>query len=188
MLAGLTVGLAVGAHEVSTGTGPSLPVTAVGFLLTCRVGWGVTARRVSPARLVGLVLAIQVCLHVAFAMSAAGHAHHPASPAPGTALAVPGHGRVELFHGGLPVIAGHVLAALFLAGWLAAGERLLWRAARGAASAARRAARRLRCRPAAFRPSAFRPPPAAFPHPPAVRLLPLRHAIARRGPPRPAQV
>ncbi len=187
MLAGLTVGLAVGAHGVSTGTGPSLPVTAVGFLLTCRVGWGVTARQVSPARLVGLVLAIQVCLHVAFAMSASGGAHHYPPPAAGAAL-VSGHGRVELLHGGLPMIAGHVLAALFLAGWLATGERLLWRAARGAASVARRAARRLRRRTAAFPPSAFRPPPAVSPHPPAARLLPLRHAIARRGPPRTAQV
>ncbi|MCL9797671.1 hypothetical protein, partial [Frankia sp. AgKG'84/4] len=142
MLAGLTVSLAAGAHGVATGMRPSLPITAAGLLLTCRVGWGATADRLSPGRLIGLVLAVQVCLHVAFAISASGGAHHPAPPSAAQVAVVPEHGTVDLLHGGLPMLAGHALAALFLAGWLAAGERLLWRVARGAACAVRRAARR----------------------------------------------
>ncbi|WP_054564669.1 hypothetical protein [Frankia sp. R43] len=84
-------------------------------------------------RLVGLVMAVQSCLHVAFAMSTPpGHHHAGAGGSQAGDLAARG---VDLVHGGPMMLGGHLLAAVFLACWLARGERLLWRPARGATEA-----------------------------------------------------
>ncbi|KPM55456.1 hypothetical protein ACG83_08930 [Frankia sp. R43] len=191
VLALLTVALAVLAHS---GTEPAVPdpaVTVVGFLLTWRVGWGLAARQISRRRLIGLVVAAQGCLHLAFAMASPpgrhpgagtgmGHivAHHPES--------VPGPAGVDLLHGGPRVLGLHLLAAVCLAWWLAAGERLLWRAGRRAATATRRIVRRVRRRLAAPPRPVIDPRPtwSHFSRAGAQRLVLLRYAVARRGPPR----
>ncbi|MCK9903448.1 hypothetical protein CC117_19640 [Parafrankia colletiae] len=180
----LTVGLSVAAHRASGGMAPSLPVSVMGLLLTCRVGWGVAATRVSLARLVALVFGVQAGLHLAFAMSAPGGQHGgPLAVGHTPPGPVTGEG-VHLLAGGVSALAGHSLATLCLAVWLAAGERLVWRVASRAATAVRRAAGRLRRRRARLVPPAvrllLRLPPCSG----AARLLPLRHVMPRRGPPR----
>lgn len=180
----LTVGLSVAAHRASGGMAPSLPVSVMGLLLTCRVGWGVAATRVSLARLVALVFGVQAGLHLAFAMSAPGGQHGGPLAAGHTPPGpVTGEG-VHLLAGGVSALAGHSLATLCLAVWLAAGERLVWRVASRAATAVRRAAGRLRRRRARLVPPAVRLL-LRLPHcSGAARLLPLRHVMPRRGPPR----
>lgn len=181
VLAALTVTLAAGAHGYSCGTAPSTPIVAVGFLLTWRVGWGLAAQRLRFARLSGLVLAAQAALHLGFVLSAAGGEHTmPAPAAPGAGMM---DGRLDLLPGGPTMALAHVAAACCLAWWLAIGERLLWRVARGAAALARRAVSRLRRRPPTVAsPGGSRRQPVA-PRVTAPRLLELRHALVRRGPP-----
>ncbi|TCJ32298.1 hypothetical protein [Parafrankia sp. BMG5.11] len=186
MITVLTVALAVTAHAASTAPAPSFLITGVGFLLTWRAGWGLAAMRVTRRRLVGLVVAVQFCLHIAFAMSAQADHHHPArSDAGGPAAGhLDGHG-VDLLHGGPLMLGAHLLAAVCLAWWLACGERLLWRAGRRATAATHRLLRRLRRRLALPLPLACDAPSPLVPCrvSVAVGLQLLRHALARRGPP-----
>ncbi|WP_261557228.1 hypothetical protein [Frankia tisae] len=179
----LTVGLAVSAHALACGTTPAAAVALVGLVLVMRVCWGVSERRVSPPRLLGLVLAVQGCLHVAFVLSApAGHA----GMGGGRAHAMPASAS-DLFPGGTTMLGLHLTAAILLAGWLALGERLLWQAARGAIRVARRAVHRLhRLRSGGGSPAAVTSPllPALFGPAGTACSLWLRHVLVRRGPPR----
>ncbi len=152
----------------------------------------------SVRRLAAVVVGVQAGLHFAFAVTEpAGIANVSVGAAAGggssgvTAIthagdmvsqsAVPG---VDLLPGGPAMAIAHLLAAVVLACWLAVGERLLWRAARGAATAARRVARRLLRRHVG---SAR--PPAADLIPPVwwmrrvSRPALLLHVVTRRGPP-----
>ncbi|WP_231861469.1 MULTISPECIES: hypothetical protein [Frankia] len=184
----LTVGLAVAAHVLACGRAPAVAVVLVGIVLVLRVCWGVSERRVSMSRLVGLVLAVQGCLHVAFGLSApAGHAGHAGIGGGADHAGLAAASPADLVPGGAAMLGLHLAAALLLAGWLALGERLLWQAARGAVRVARRAVGRLhRPRPAGGVPATVasqrilaisRPPDAAC-------SLWLRHVVVRRGPPR----
>ncbi|MCM3925198.1 hypothetical protein ND748_26470, partial [Frankia sp. AiPs1] len=140
----LTVGLAVAAHVLACGRAPAVTVALVGIILVMRVCWGVSERRVAMPRLVGLVLAIQGCLHVAFELSApAGHAGMGGLGGEGNHAALTAASPVDLVPGGAAMLGLHLTAALVLAGWLALGERVLWQAARGAVRVARRAVGRL---------------------------------------------
>jgi hypothetical protein len=154
-------------------------VLVVGLLLTWRAGWGLSIRRISFPRLAGLVLAAQAGLHLAFVLSAAGSRQMPAmSGARGTMAGQ----RLDLLPGGPAMALLHLGAALCLAWWLAAGERLLWRAARGVATVARRTVNRLRPLRPLVVPTAVpmsRGPAIDL----AVSLCVLRHALIRRGPP-----
>ncbi|ORT53459.1 hypothetical protein [Frankia sp. KB5] len=191
VLALLTVGLAAVAHSGSGRAVPDPLVTVVGFLLTWRVGWGLAVRQISRRRLIGLVVAAQGCLHLAFAMASPPGPHSAAGVGAGHVLArhhpesVPGPTGVDLLHGGPTVLGLHLLAAVCLAWWLAAGERLLWRAGLRAATATRRIVRRVRRRLAAPPLPACGPRPMFFLFSPAGtrRLGLLRYVVARRGPP-----
>ncbi|EIV94675.1 hypothetical protein [Frankia sp. QA3] len=144
----------------------------------------------SRPRTAGLVLVIQLGLHLAFAVSTPAvpvsgggeppglpHAEHVGATGGGASSGV------DLLPGGLAMAGAHLLAAVVLAWWLAAGERMVWRAARGAAVVARRVVRRLRrrvspqrtvaggCALPVFRPVWMRRP------------VLLRHVVVRRGPP-----
>ncbi|MFF8269296.1 hypothetical protein ACF059_18165 [Streptomyces sp. NPDC016562] len=91
-------------------------------------------------------------------------------------------------HGGLGMIAAHVLAGLLCAAWLAWGEAAVFRLARVLGAAALHAARPLsralvlvRARPAALpTPPAFRAP---YHRPRRLRGAVHAHAVVRRGPP-----
>ncbi|MEX5710062.1 hypothetical protein AB1484_17545 [Parafrankia sp. FMc6] len=182
----VAVGLAVAAHTAAGGLAPSIPVSVIGFLLVWRVAWGCAGRRVSFTRIAGLVVSAQACLHLAFAMSSPARHHHHAVHT-GVVGATGAHADgagLNLLPGGAPMLAAHLAAAVFLAGWLAVGERLLWRVARGAARvAASQLARLLRRGGARDVTRAHRPLPV-FTSTDQVRPLePLRHVIPRRGPP-----
>ncbi len=181
----LTVGLAVAAHVLACGRAPAVAVALVGIVLVMRVCWGVSERRASMPRLVGLVLAVQACLHVAFGLSApAGHAGMAGE---GNHVGLTAASPVDLVPGGAAMLGLHLTAALLLAGWLALGERLLWQAARGAVRVARRAVDRLhRPRPGDGLPATVASPrfPAPSGPPGMACSLWLRHVVVRRGPPR----
>ncbi|MEU6759005.1 hypothetical protein [Streptomyces sp. NPDC046685] len=93
-------------------------------------------------------------------------------------------------HGGLGMIAAHVLAGLLCAAWLAWGEAAVFRLARVLGAAALHAARPLSralllvlvpARPAALpAPPAFRAP---YHRPRRLRGAVHAHAVVRRGPP-----
>ncbi|MEU6863643.1 hypothetical protein ABZ924_10270 [Streptomyces sp. NPDC046876] len=91
-------------------------------------------------------------------------------------------------HGGLGMIAAHVLAALFCAAWLARGEAAVFRLAATAGATALPAARPLARALALLRaragdvpqPPAHRP---AYPRPRRLRGAVHAHALVRRGPP-----
>ncbi|ORT53456.1 hypothetical protein [Frankia sp. KB5] len=182
----IAVGLAVAAHVTAGGMAPSVLVSVIGFLLVWRVAWGCAGRRVSFTRIAGLVVCAQAGLHLAFAMSApAGHHHHPVHPVVMGTLSQPAGGPgLDLLPGGASMLAAHLAAALVLAGWLAVGERLLWRVASGAARvAASGLARLLRRGGARHVLRAHRPLPIFTAADQVRRWEPLRHMIPRRGPP-----
>jgi hypothetical protein len=189
VVAAVAVGLAVAAHVVACGRIPSTPVTAVGSALAARVCWGCAASQLSRRRLAGLVVAVQAGLHVAFAVTGPMPPHATAASAPvyGVPAAGPGgamHARVDLLPGGSAMVAAHLLAALVLAWWLAAGERALWRMARLAVTVARRAVGRVRRRRAAPPRTAVRRRPwGPRRHRQVGRPVLLRHVVIRRGPP-----
>ncbi|MCK9877318.1 hypothetical protein MXD61_09300 [Frankia sp. AgPm24] len=188
--------LGLGAHTAACGQLPSLPVTAIGMALTARVCWGAAGRRLSLARLVALVVGVQSALHLAFTLTAsagmAGHASSDSVAAVAGAGVGTGGGAavgVDLLPGGPIVAVAHLGAALLLAWWLATGERLLWRAARGAVTVARATLRRLRRRALTWvHPPPARTPPVRRPPPRTAGAARVGHDLVRRGPPARASV
>ncbi|WP_239379963.1 hypothetical protein, partial [Frankia sp. CIT1] len=194
----LAVLLAVAGHSVACGRLPPLSVMGFGTLVTARVCWGAAKGRMSVRRLAAVVVGVQAGLHFAFAVTEpAGIANVSVGAAAGggssgvTAIthagdmvsqsAVPG---VDLLPGGPAMAIAHLLAAVVLACWLAVGERLLWRAARGAATAARRVARRLlRRHVGSARPRAADLIPPVWWMRRVSRPALLLHVVTRRGPP-----
>ncbi|MER8098240.1 hypothetical protein [Streptomyces goshikiensis] len=91
-------------------------------------------------------------------------------------------------HGGLGMIAAHLLAALFCAGWLAWGEAAVFRLARALGATALLAARPLASALALVRTQVAPVPPRPAPRRTCARPRRLRgavhaHAVVRRGPP-----
>ncbi|CAJ64282.1 putative integral membrane protein; putative Succinyl-CoA ligase domain [Frankia alni ACN14a] len=187
-VAGVAVGLATAAHLTTCARPPSLPVLGVGAALAARICWGVADRPMCRRRLAGLMLSVQVGLHVAFTLAMPTHG---ASRSGGLAGEVGpggtvGHSGVNLLPGGPAMAAAHLGAALLLTWWLAIGEHALWRVTSGVVRVARRVVRRLRRRPNGTR----RPRPGRAAWKPATnrpvrRLVLLRHVVIRRGPPVP---
>ncbi|MFE2927745.1 hypothetical protein [Streptomyces goshikiensis] len=91
-------------------------------------------------------------------------------------------------HGGLGMIAAHLLAALFCAGWLAWGEAAVFRLARALGATALLAARPLASALALVRTQVAPVPPRPAPRRTCARPRRLRgavhaHTVVRRGPP-----
>ncbi|MGI5449434.1 hypothetical protein ACQEVM_27385 [Streptomyces sp. CA-243310] len=184
--------------------------------MICSLAWLAAGRRRGPAGITAGLLAAQGMLHLAFSGSQGAHpASMPMPSAPGPTGAhrhagmdmgaaggataphdmagmadladlagTAGHG-----HGGLGMIAAHVLAGLFCAVWLAWGETAVFRLAGALGAAALLAARPLSRALALVRTRvALVPAPPAH-CPPYERPRFLRgalhaHAVVRRGPPR----
>ncbi|RSS76789.1 hypothetical protein [Streptomyces sp. WAC06614] len=87
-------------------------------------------------------------------------------------------------HGGLGMIAAHVLAGLFCALWLARGERAVFRLARALRALGVRLVGRVRIRAAAVVPASVpRVRRRRYEPPRALRGAVHAHAVVRRGPP-----
>lgn len=122
VLSAVVLMLAAGAHVAG---GAGLPSFGHAALLAGPVGlaaWFATRRRLAPAALVAFVVGGQWLLHGAFGAlaqgsTAVGHEHGAA--AVGTAAA---HGHAL----SASMVVAHTVAALLVALWLSAGERLLW--------------------------------------------------------------
>ena len=115
--AGLTLALAVAAHVAGGGGLPSAGRMLFAVAAVTFTWWPLTAREVPWWLMTAGVAAVQVGVHLAFldpahavAPHAAGHAHAPATS--------------------VPVLAGHLAAALLVAWWLRRGESAAWAALR----------------------------------------------------------
>lgn len=214
----VTVGLGVIAHALAMGGSPGpaelLPIVAVVTLL---VG-PLTRQERGPGALLTLVLITQTALHVAFGVQmAAGPSAttwwcgNGSSGTSGTAMAhtmalgggAPGPmlrpaGLVAMLTGGSAwMLAGHVVAALAVAGWLRAGEQAVFglaralatRSALGVSSAARRVRHALAaasCRPSVPSVPTSSPRARSVAAPLRLRAQRAGFAVCRRGPPLPA--
>lgn len=202
MFAAVCVALGGVGHSFMSGA--DIPASGVlsSFAVIGALAWLAAGRRRGPVAITAALLAVQGALHLAFAGSqAAGRDsatasapmpthHHMAgmdmsamgADAPGMA-GMAGHG-----HGGLGMLAAHVLAGVFCAAWLAWGEAALFRLAATLGAAALLAARPLARALALLRTRlAPVPAPAGYraPYEPPRRLrgaVPA-HTVVRRGPP-----
>jgi hypothetical protein len=161
------VGLALLGHLAAGGSTPALGTLTVPVLVLLLVSYGLSGRRWTVGPLVAVLLGAQGFFHVAFA-DAATHGHGgfagAGSPAPG--------------HPALPMLAGHVGAALLAALLLRRGEDWLWGLV-ALLALAWRTARIAAPRPVPATRTLARSLPGEVPA--ALHLL--EDAVARRGPP-----
>lgn len=158
LLAAATLGVAVWAHSSADGNLPGAGGLVAIWALSTAVAAGLLARPASVRRVVVLLCAGQGALHLLLSVLA-GHGARPAPPtgphyyATHSMLAEAGpaaaaHGSaVDLTSGlsgllghltsgaGLHMIATHLVAATVVGLWLAAGEKALWSALAGLATA-----------------------------------------------------
>ncbi|MFJ9350802.1 hypothetical protein [Streptomyces sp. NPDC101237] len=213
VFAAVCVLLAAAGHGLAMGDMPPLWADAAGFAVVFGLGRALAGReRGLPAIGAGM-LATQAGLHVGFAAArtgapappgtmsmdmgaapmGAGHAsmaHMPMSHLPVTDLSTAhphlhGPAMAVLAHHPHALTAhatlAHVLAALVASWWLRCGEAALWSLLRRAAALVPGLAAWWRDAPLS-RPVTDRRPAPAGPIRPR-RLLALRHAVSRRGPP-----
>ncbi len=183
--------LAVLAHQVAGGAGPSAWDMTLGGSGVLGVSFALAGRERSAAPIAGLLLAAQAALHELFTHGAtmrAVLAGPPGQPATGGMHGLTDH----VLHGGglsagLGMLIAHLTATLITAWWLALGEAALWSLLRRAGAAAVRHLRSLLGHPVR-RDLARRAAPGRVvwqvPHPPSRQAL--RHTLSRRGPPLPA--
>ncbi|MEU6398070.1 hypothetical protein ACIGO7_17715 [Streptomyces virginiae] len=204
MFAAVCVALGAVGHSYMSGTDIPFFGLLGAFAVTLGLAWLAAGRRRGPVGITLAVLAVQGVLHLVFSGSQAAknatgpaamqqHHHVPAADAGLTAAEAPGVADMAgtAGHGGLGMIAAHVLAGLLCAAWLARGEAAVFRLARVLGAAALHAAR-----PLARALDLVRARAAAVPAPPAFRARHPRrrarrlrgavhaHAVVRRGPPR----
>ncbi|MGW7104467.1 hypothetical protein [Streptomyces sp. NPDC054838] len=213
MFAAVCVALGAVGHSYMSG----VEVPAAGLLLSFGVigslAWLAAGRRRGPLAITAALLAAQSALHLAFTAGQAGRAGRPPGPAsapmpahhhmPGmdmSAMGADAPGMTELpgaagmadlaghGHGGLGMIAAHVLAGVFCAAWLAWGEAAVFRLAAAVGAAALLAARPLARALVLLRTRvAPRPAPPAYcapyERPRRLRGAVPAHALVRRGPP-----
>ena len=191
--------LAAAGHGVASGRSVPVCSLALGWLAVFAVVAPLAGRERRMASIAGVLAAGQLALHALFnASQVCAVPAAPASAAVGPdssavrgahgAAAMPGMGAFgAMAHSlcSLPMLLGHLLAAV-VAGWiLRRGEAALWRLARGASGLAKLLRRAFALLSelvaAAPSPGADCPPPA-----PVARhhTVWLRHTVARRGPPR----
>ncbi|MGW0770201.1 hypothetical protein [Streptomyces sp. NPDC002676] len=176
VFAAVCVLLAVAGHGLGMGVLPPLWADGAGFLAVFACGWALGARERSLPGIGGAMLAVQAGLHLAFdAAVPATTVHLATSPAGGTAEA---SGADAHLH----ALPAHLLAALAAAWWLRRGEAALWSLLRRTAALVPGLAAWRRDAPL---PSPAGRGPQAPADPPPARMLRLRHAVSRRGPPAP---
>ncbi|MGT2528086.1 hypothetical protein ACU4GG_13700 [Streptomyces nojiriensis] len=210
--AAMCVALGAAGHSYMSGTDIPLAGLLCAFAVTGGLAWTAAGRRRGPVGIGAAVLAVQGVLHLVFsgsqaAMPAPAPVHHH-MPDMGAGMDMSGmdmgamgsaaHAAADTSamtgmadmagHGGVGMIAAHVLAGLLCAAWLARGEAAVFRLARALGAAALHAARPLA---RAFALAAARV--AAPPAPPVLRPRSERprrlrgalyaHAVVRRGPP-----
>ncbi|MFF1557016.1 hypothetical protein [Streptomyces sp. NPDC058279] len=213
MFAAVCVTLGAMGHSYMSGMDVPFSGLLTSFVVIGGLARLATGRRRGPLAISTALLAAQGALHLAFTGSQAArsastpapmpvHHHMPgmdmsamdgamgAMGADASAMAgMPGMaGMAAHGHGGLGMIAAHVLAGLFCAAWLARGEAAVFRLAAALAAAALPAARSLaralallRTRPAPVpAPVGYRP---RYGRPRRLRGAVPAHTVVRRGPP-----
>lgn len=186
--------LAVLAHKVGGGAGPSAWGMTLGGCAVLGVSFALAGRERSPAPIAGLLVAAQAALHELFNHGAtirgilAGMPGQPGQPAEGGTYGLTDH----VSHGqglgvSLGMLVAHLTATLITAWWLALGEAALWSLLRRAGAAAVRHLRSLLRHPVRrdLAPRAARRR-VVWPDPHPLSRRTLRHALSRRGPPLPA--
>ncbi|MGW0883592.1 hypothetical protein [Streptomyces sp. NPDC002671] len=176
VFAAVCVLLAVAGHGLGMGVLPPLWADGAGFLAVFACSWALGGRERSLPGIGGAMLAVQAGLHLAF---------DAAVPATTVRLATsPGGGTAEASGADahLHALPAHLLAALAAAWWLRRGEAALW-------SLLRRTAALVPGLAAWWRDAPLPAPAGRGPQvpadPPPARMLRLRHAVSRRGPPAP---
>lgn len=173
--AALTIGS--GAH-LGAGGGWSASAVLVAALLLAGPTWLLSRYEQRWWGIAALLLGGQLVVH--WTQSGMPRPFRP-SPHPHAAMAEPAVGLLPSWS----MLAGHLVAALLVGWWLSRGERLLWQAARRAASSVAEAFRRLLhpCCDALCRLVATVPAARSTRRQP--RSTVLRHVIVLRGPPAP---
>jgi hypothetical protein len=188
LFAMVSVGLSVAGHDLMAPRPVPVWSTGLALGLVATAGYRLADRERSMRWILVAVETVQLYLHVWFAWTTpAGSAHVTTGGDPGTHLMISGHGAsMVMTHGGMSapgMFLAHALAGAFVAVWLSAGERALWRALR---SLAWTVSSHLGWILAAARPAAIpaRPVHSARRDDDAPIVEILRHAVIRRGPPR----
>ncbi|MET9088750.1 hypothetical protein ABZX77_43900 [Streptomyces sp. NPDC004237] len=181
VFAAVCVLLAAAGHGLAMGDLPPLWADAAGFLAVFATGRALAGRERGLPEIGAGMLLTQAGLHFGF------DAARPAAPArPMRMAGMHGHTMAGMAHHPhlltAHATAAHVVAALVASWWLRCGEAALWSLLRRAAA--------LVPGLAAWWHDAPLPAPAdhrlpALAHPVRPRLLALRHAVSRRGPPIP---
>ncbi|MGW7254467.1 hypothetical protein [Streptomyces sp. NPDC054834] len=183
MFAAVCVLLAAAGHGLAMGDMPPVRVDAAGFLVVFALGWLLGGRERSLLGIGSAMLATQAGLHIAFD---AAHRAVPVSVHAMSMTAMHGHVMVGMDRPH-PVhavtahaTAAHILAALLASWWLRRGEAALFSLLRRAAALVPGLVAWWRDAPL---PGLLDGPLRAQAAPGTPRLLPLRHAVNRRGPP-----
>ncbi|MFF4018965.1 hypothetical protein [Streptomyces sp. NPDC001843] len=178
VFAAVCVLLAAAGHGLAMGHMPPVRIDAAGFLGVFALGWLLGGRERTLPGIGVAMLATQAGLHFAF-----DAAHRPAVMSGHAMAAMRGHvmaGMAGPHAVTEHATAAHILAALVASWWLRRGEAALF-------SLLRRAVALVPCLVAWWRdvplPALLDGPLRAQTDPGAPRLLPLRHAVHRRGPP-----
>ncbi|MET8946789.1 hypothetical protein ABZX30_25285 [Streptomyces sp. NPDC004542] len=183
VFAAVCVLLAAAGHGLAVGDMPPVRVDAAGFLGVSALGWLLGGRERSLLGIGSAMLATQAGLHLVF-----DAAHRAVTPPVGAMDMTMAHGQVMTgMSPAHPVhavtahaTAAHVLAALVASWWLRRGEAALFSLLRRAAALVPGLAAWWRDAPL---PAVLDGPLRAPADPGPLRLLPLRHAVNRRGPP-----
>ncbi|MFJ6795637.1 hypothetical protein [Streptomyces sp. NPDC091268] len=209
LFAAVCVALSAVGHAHMSGADVAPSGLAVAFVLTGAPAWLGAGRRRGPASITAALLGVQAVLHGVFSVSGAagappatappagaprGHHHGAGTAMPGMdmpGMDMPGMDGMAAHahpHGGLGMIAAHLLAGLFCAAWLAWGEAAVFRLAgvlaAGALLAARPLSRALALLRARVAPVPRTPAPRpAYEPPRTLRGAVHAHTQERRGPP-----
>lgn len=181
VFAAVCVLLAAAGHGLAMGDLPPLWADAAGFLAVFAAGRALAGRERGLPEIGAGMLLTQAGLHFGF------DAARPATPAhPMRMAGMHGHPMAGMAHHPhlltAHATAAHVVAALVASWWLRCGEAALWSLLRRAAALVPGLAAWWHDAPLPA-PADIRRPSSARPVRP--RLLALRHAVSRRGPPIP---
>jgi hypothetical protein len=161
------IGLALLGHLIGGGATPGQGALTMPVLVVLLVSYGLSGRRWTIGPLVAVLLGAQVLFHVVFA--GATHSHHATFASAGA---------MATGHPALPMVVGHIAAAMVTALLLRRGEDWLWDLV-ALLARAWRAARIAVARPV----DAARGLAGSLPGELPATLDLLEHAVARRGPP-----